>query len=103
MKRSPMKRSGKKAKLREVINHRLRVRFRMMEPYDVCEANLSECWGIDITYAHGKKDRELSMHEREFLVIRACTVCHRQMDEEMSHQEMLEFVLDVIQRRNIRI
>lgn len=91
--------AGKKAKLRETINRRNRARFRAMGLYDVCEARLTGCWNTDLTWAHGKKDRELSMAEREFLVIRACTLCHGILDEEMGHQGMLEFVESVIAER----
>lgn len=109
LRRSPIKRSrrqralvkrvGKKAKLRESINSRNRVRFRAMGLYDVCEARLSGCWNTDLTWSHGRKDRKLSMSEREFLVIRCCTVCHRQMDEDMSPDEMLAFTESVIANR----
>lgn len=94
---------GKKAKLRESINRRNRARFRAMGLYDVCEARLDGCWNTDLTWAHGRKDRELSMAERQFLVIRACTPCHRILDEEMSRQEMLEFVETVITNRKVEI
>lgn len=94
-----LKAHGKKAKLRELFNRQLRARFRAMSLYDVCEARLTGCWNTDLTWAHGRKDRELTMHEREFLVIRACTPCHRKMDEDMGHEGMLVFVLGVIERR----
>ena len=99
--KSRLKANGKKAKLRETINLRLRSRFRAMGLYDVCEAKLDGCWNKDLTWAHGKKDRELSMAERESLVIRCCTVCHRKLDEDFGHEGMLKFVLDVIKRREV--
>lgn len=99
--RALVKRVGKKAKLRESINSRNRARFRAMGLYDVCEARLSGCWNTDLTWSHGRKDRKLSMDEREFLVIRCCLICHRQMDEDMSADEMLEFTKSVIERREL--
>jgi len=68
--------------------------------YDVCEANLAVCWNRDLTWMHGKKDRLLTMDEREFLVIRACTVCH-QMIELAGHEIMLKFVESVIANRRV--
>jgi hypothetical protein len=101
MKRSAIKRFGKKGKLRERINRPNRIRFAEMGLLGVCEAKLPGCWPNGrLTWAHGKKDRKLTMDERKNLVIRACTVCHRYMDEEMSHQEMLEFVQSVIAKRD---
>lgn len=95
-----LKRFGKKAKLRESINRQLRARFRAMGLYDVCEARLTGCWGTDLTWMHGKKDRLLTMPEREFLVIRACSVCHGDV-ELWGHAEMLEFVETVIANRKV--
>ena len=93
--------AGKKAKLREKINRPNRIRFAEMGVLDVCEAKLPGCWPNGrLTWAHGKKDRKLSMHERKYLVIRACTVCHRKMDEEMSAEQMLAFVENVIAQRS---
>jgi hypothetical protein len=99
--RALVKRVSKKTKLRESVNSRNRIRFRAMGLYDVCEARLPNCWNTDLTWSHGRKDRKLSMSEREFLVIRACTPCHRIMDEEMSHEEMLAFTQSVIANRRV--
>ena len=98
----PMKKAGKKARLREQINRPNRIRFAEMGLLDVCEAKLKGCWPNGrLTWAHGKKDRHLTMHERKYLVIRACTVCHHHMDEQMSHDEMLTFVKNVIANRRV--
>src|SRR6266849_2016456 len=100
LKRGEWKCAGKKARLRERINRPNRIRFAEMGLLGICEANLPGCWPNGrLTWAHGKKDRFLTMEERKYLVIRACTVCHRKMDEEMSHEEMLKFVQDVIAKR----
>lgn len=102
MKRGPMNRFGKKAKLREQINRPNRARFAAMGLLNVCEAKLKNCWPNGrLTWAHGKKDRFLTMEERKYLVIRSCTVCHHELDEQMSHDEMLAFVEGVIERRVI--
>lgn len=96
----PMNKIGKKGKLREGINEPNRIRFAEMGLLGVCEAKLPGCWPNGrLTWAHGKKDRKLTMEERKYLVIRACTVCHHQMDEQMSPEEMLAFVQDVIANR----
>ena len=97
--RPTLKKAGKKARLREQINRPNRIRFAEMGLLNVCEAKLPGCWPNGrLTWAHGKKDRLLTMHERKFLVIRACTVCHHQMDERMSHEDMLAFVQGVIEK-----
>jgi hypothetical protein len=95
-------RTTKKTKLRESINRKNRKRFATMGLLNVCEARLVGCWpNGDLTWAHGRKDRHLTMEEREFLVIRACTCCHRIMDEEMGHEGMLKFVESVIAQRKV--
>lgn len=95
-----MKKIGKKGKLREQINRPNRIRFAEMGLLGVCEAKLPGCWPNGrLTWSHGKKDRKLTMQERTYLVIRACTVCHHRMDEQMNAEEMLTFVLGVIERR----
>jgi hypothetical protein len=92
--------NGNKAKLRESINRPNRARFAAMGLLSVCEAQLPGCWPNGrLTWAHGKKDRHLTMDERKNLVIRCCTVCHRKLDEQFSHEEMLAFVQSVIARR----
>lgn len=116
LKRSPMKRhqrdpfglrkrslnrAGKKAKLREQINSRLRIRFRAMGLYEVCEVQFPECWNKDLTWAHGKKDKYLSMHDREFLVVRSCSVCHTRLDEKLGHEGMLKKVKSIIAEREL--
>lgn len=93
--------AGKKAKLRESINRRNRVRFKKMGLYDVCEVQFPECWNKDFTWAHGKKDRHLTMEEREFLVIRACSVCHHRLDEQMPEAAMCAIVQSVISEREL--
>lgn len=101
LRKHTLKLTGKKAKLRESINVKLRKRFKAMGLYEVCEVQFPECWNTDFTWMHGKKDRFLSMHEREFLVIRACSVCHRIADEELGHEKMLELVKSIIANREL--
>lgn len=98
--RSTLNAHGRKAKLRESINRPNRARFRELGLLDVCEAKLPMCWPNGRkTWAHGKKDRKLTMDERKNLVIRCCTVCHHYLDEQMSADKMLAFVQGVIERR----
>lgn len=96
----PLRRQGKKAKLREKINRPNRAKFRELGLLDVCEARLPGCWPDGRkTWSHGAKDRKLTMDERRNLVIRACTCCHRRMDEEMSPEELRAFHENVIANR----
>lgn len=100
--RGKLRANGKKAKLRETINAPNRIKFAAMGLLTVCEAKLPGCWPNGrLTWAHGKKDRKLTMEERKNLVIRCCTVCHHVLDEQMSADEMLSFVQDVIARREV--
>lgn len=98
-----IKRVGKKSLLRESVNRRNRVRFAVMGLLNVCEVQGPNCWNTDLTWAHGKKDRFLTMREREFLVIRACTVCHRELDEDLGHEGMLARVIEIIEAREARL
>lgn len=102
LRKRSLKRAGKKAKLREQINSRLRIRFRAMGLYEACEVRFPECWNKDLTWAHGKKDRFLTMHDREFLVVRSCTNCHRKLDEDLDHEGMLKKVQEIISERELK-
>ncbi len=102
--RARLNRFGKKAKLREKINRPNRALFRELGLLDVCEAALPGCWPDGRkTWSHGRKDRKLTMDERKHLVIRACTCCHRKLDEEMSPEELLAFHQNVIANRQLSV
>jgi hypothetical protein len=56
---------------------------------DRCEVRGSHCTGAeDLTWAHGRKRRELLEGELETFAIVACRNCHRPLDEELTHAEM---------------
>jgi hypothetical protein len=64
-----------------------------------CECRYEGCKGIPDTWAHGRKRRELLEGELEKFAVAACTVCHRRLDEDMSHEEMAAEVARLIALR----
>jgi hypothetical protein len=59
-----------------------------------CEARLEGCWHRVDGFAHAKKSDELKPEEFN-KVVAACNVCHRTLDEGMSHKDM-ELMVDLI-------
>lgn len=65
-----------------------------------CERRGRRCTGTEqLTWAHGRKRRELRDGELESFVIVCCVNCHREMDEGMSHEEMANEVARIIADR----
>jgi hypothetical protein len=65
-----------------------------------CEVRGPNCTGTeDLTWAHGRKRRELLEGELETFAIVACAICHRPLDEELTHAEMAAEVSRIIQLR----
>ena len=52
-----------------------------------CELRLPACWGIVHGFAHAKKSDELKPEEYN-KVIAACNICHKVLDEQMTHEDM---------------
>jgi hypothetical protein len=62
-----------------------------------CEVRGQHCTGADdLTWAHGRKRRELKEGELEEFAVVACRNCHRPLDEDMSHDEMAAEVTRII-------
>jgi hypothetical protein len=68
-----------------------------------CEAGYEGCTGEPDTWAHGRKRRELLEGELETFAVIACLVCHRRLDERMSHEEMAAEVRRIIAGRADRL
>lgn len=96
----PIRVVGKKG--REWINARawLKKRFNWAG-ITRCEFRFEHrCWGSDgLSMAHSRKRRDplFEMYE----VALACPVAHQMLDEQMSHAEMYETVMAIIEKRGI--
>ena len=67
-----------------------------------CEVRLKGCWNnYALGFAHAKKSRHLAVSEFS-IVILACNPCHRILDEDMTEEEMQEFVEFVILESGIQ-
>lgn len=67
---------------------------------DGCEARYEGCTGKEnLTWAHGRKRRELQGDELQHFAIVCCAVCHRRLDEGMSHERMANEVSRIIALR----
>jgi hypothetical protein len=67
---------------------------------DRCERRGPHCTGMEnLTWAHGRKRRELLGGELERFAIVCCVNCHRELDEQMTHEEMAAEVDRLIQLR----
>lgn len=67
---------------------------------DRCEVRGPHCTGTEnLTWAHGRKRRELKPGELERFAIVCCVNDHRILDEELSHDEMAERVTYYISLR----
>lgn len=93
----PLNRRGPKTRQWEAERRRLAAEF-LARGVMRCECRYEGCWGEVQGFAHSKKRREMEeLDIRE--VIAACNVCHRKLDEQMSHLEMLEEVRRIIAAR----
>lgn len=98
MKRSPLRRAGKKTREWERVRRQLKKRF-MAANITRCEVKLPQCWHDDgLSFAHGKKRRFLTDNELSELVVLACPPCHTFL-EGRTHDAMLAIVEDIIKTR----
>ena len=98
MKRSPIKRSGKRTAKRRAINQRLK---KLWEAAGItsCELRLPGCLGSwAMGAAHSKKSRFLITDEDWMEAALSCCKCHETI-EAWSHEEMHKAVTDAIARR----
>lgn len=78
------------------IRQKLKTEF-LRKGITVCEM----CGGsFGLGFAHRYKRRFLTTDEEKRTVILCCQICHRQLDEGMSHEQMYETVTKVIENRN---
>lgn len=97
MKRSPLKRAGRKTKQWEKERAKLKVRFLVMG-ITRCELRLRGCWGDNsLGFAHARKRRNLKPHELGECVL-ACGPCHDQI-EALPESEMAATVRGIIAKR----
>lgn len=99
MKRSPMKRSGKKTKAWDRVRSKLKVEFQAKN-ITTCEVMFEGCTGgYNVSFAHARKRTKLREGEIRDCCI-ACQSCHRHLDEDLSHDDMYSTVMGIIERRN---
>jgi hypothetical protein len=93
-----MKRVGKKTREWERVRRGLKKRF-MAAGITTCEVKLPQCWRSEaLSFAHGKKRRELTGRELSELVVLSCAPCHTSI-EGLSHDEMFSIVWNIIANR----
>ena len=69
-----------------------------------CEVRFPGCWQTyGLAPAHSRKRRHIENKEQYFEVVAACQFCHRQLDEQMSHEDMEKTVKQIIADRTINV
>ncbi len=100
MKRTAMKKVGKKSKEWIAVRRRLKVKYEAAGIVS-CELKYEGCkrdgW---LSFAHGKKRRHLKGNELETLCILSCLICHGRI-ERLPEDEMCAIVENVIANRQI--
>jgi len=97
MKRSPLKRLGKKGLAWEKVRRELKVKFQRAG-ITACEIRGHGCWYDNgLGFAHAKKRRNLGPGELSVVAL-ACCVCHDRI-EILPEQEMAEIVMRIIDSR----
>lgn len=102
MKRTRLKRSGKKTTAWERTRRKLKVKFEAMG-ITSCEFNFPRCTPNDyLSFAHSLKRVDIKTQEQLEEVAVACFSCHSILDLNMTHEGMAEAVRTVIQQRSQR-
>lgn len=97
MKRTPLKRLGKRGMEWERVRRELKARF-LKAGITECEVRGHGCWHDNgLGFMHAKKRRNLGPGELSVVVL-ACNICHDQW-ESGSESKMEQMVLDIIARR----
>lgn len=102
MKRTAMRRGGKKTAEWDAVKKELKQEFL---DYGIthCELSYRNCTKDDfLTWAHGKKRRHLQPGELKNLIVLACQNCH-QIIERLSESEMCDIVTQTIKERDRRL
>ncbi len=98
IKRSPIKRSGKKTKEWDRVRAKLKIRFERAG-ITTCELGYEGCWRDNgLGFAHAVKRRFIATPEELEITILACWVCH-DVIECKSHIEMRDIVENTISAR----
>lgn len=101
--RKAMRRYGKKTLEWDTVRKELKQIF-FDNGVTSCELGWPQCYHNNyLTWGHGRKRRFLSGNELKTLVILVCQNCHKTLDEEMTHEEMYDTVIAVIEKRNLRL
>lgn len=69
-----------------------------------CELKLTMCKPkMFLTFAHGKKRKELNQGELANLIVLACQPCHEYIEYKIPKSQMLQIVQDTIKARKVPI
>ena len=102
MKRTPLKKRGKKVRQWEDARAKLKALF-LEKGVTCCEltelvGRRAECWrNNSLSFAHSKKRRNI-IGDEIYEVVLACNICHSTI-ESKPESEMTQIVRDVIQKR----
>lgn len=98
MKRTPLKRLGKKGHEWEKVRRQIKPKFERAG-ITTCELELPGCWFDNgLTFAHAKKRRNLGPGELSVVAL-ACCHCHDHI-EAMPESEMGRIVMETIAKRS---
>lgn len=96
MKKTPLKRVGKKTREWEKVRRQLKKRF-MDAGITLCEVGYTQCWFNDaLSFAHSRKRGDPLYDAYEAVL--ACAPCHTSL-EGLTHERMLEEVKAIIANR----
>lgn len=98
MKRSPMKRAGKKTKAWADTRSELKVEFEFTYGITTCELRYKGCWNDNaLGFAHAAKRRNLTRDDLKHVIL-ACNPCHDLLEIKQP-EEMKEIVNQICQQR----
>ena len=102
MKRSPIKRAGKKTRKWNAARAKLKERF-LKAGITTCELRLENCTPTNfLSWAHRLKRRNITTQEELETVLLLCENCHWSI-EKLGETKMSEIVENVIKNRRVTI
>lgn len=97
----PLRRIGKRGRRNAKTN---RILKKEAERADIryCELNYPGCTKIALSWAHSRRRRKFENDSDWTETLLSCWECHRQLDQEHSHEETEEIVKQVRAERETR-
>ncbi len=103
MRRTALRRNGKRSLKRLAMNARLKKRHAEHGWPQTCELRLAGClktWAL--SWAHSRKSRHLITEEDWMHACLSCAACHEKV-EAVTHSEMFMLVSDAIRARETAV